>query len=81
VLELIDRKPEYLGTLLSEFSSKSVSTSGTHVTFDYVGFTRAFDAKAIYERLERHGEAALVTPRAREMAKLFRKQFQAEKSA
>ncbi len=81
VLELIDRKPEYLGTLLSVFTSRSISSSGTHVTFDYVGFTRAFEAKAIYERLERHGEAALTTPEAKEMAKLFREQFEAEKSA
>jgi hypothetical protein len=80
VIDIIDRKPEYLGTLLCEFRSKHISTSGEYLTFDYQGFTRAFDSTVIYDRLERYGEAAVTTPEAREMAKLFRDNFAAEKS-
>ena len=80
IMDLIDRKPEYLGTLLCEFRSKHISTSGEYLTFDYQGFTRAFDPTVIYDRLERYREAAVTTPEAKEMAKLFRENFAAEKS-
>lgn len=78
VMTLVDRKPECLGRLLSEFRSRSLS--GEYLTFDYEGFRRAFDPAFIQERLERYGEAAIITTEAKEAAKLFREQYDAHKT-
>ena len=80
VINLIDHKPEYLGKLLYEFRTKYISASGERLTFDYEGFTRVFDPKVIYGSLEQHGEAAVTTPEAKEMAKIFRENFAAQES-
>jgi hypothetical protein len=80
VMDLVDRKPEYLGVLLYEFRIKHISTSGESRTFDYEAFTRAFDPTVVYQRLEQYGEAATATPGAKEMAKLFRELYEAQKS-
>jgi hypothetical protein len=80
VMGLIDRKPEYLGTLLCGFRTKHVSTSGEYLTLDYPGVSRAFDSKTIYEHLERYGEAAVATPESKLMAKVFREQYESQES-
>jgi KAP family P-loop domain len=78
VLDLIDRKPEHLGALLSGFTSQHTSASGKHSTFDYEGFKRAFDPVVFHGRLLQHGDAALTTPTAREFAKVCRERFESE---
>jgi len=78
VLDLIDHKPEYLGALLSGFTSTHISASGKHSTFDYEGFKRAFDPVVFHGRLLQHGDAAVTTPAARDFASVFLERFDAE---
>lgn len=79
LLALIDRKPQYLGRLLWEFRTGSVSSTGEHFQFDYEGFKRAFDVAIMADRLTRYGEAPITNAEAKEAARLFREQYDAEK--
>lgn len=77
VLSLIDRKPEYLGTLLLHWGRGS---SSKEQGFRWDEFCQIYDPEARLERLNRYGERAFSNPEQREAAERFRQTYSLRRS-
>jgi len=73
VLGLIDDTPPYLGQLLRHFIDRGFGQQAGGFRFD--DFCQLYDPAMMLERLNRHGDGALMTAETRQAAEIFRQAY------